>query len=251
MSKTQIDRLGDRLRNQNLADADLRLLDEYRESFSPAYDVVAGTIRQQLGLEPTGRPAKSTTSITEKLRRESIRLTQIQDISGCRLIVNEIPDQERVVASLGEIFPSSTVVDRRKAPSHGYRAVHVIAKVEEKVVEIQVRTVLQHAWAELSEKLSDLIEPSVKYGGGDDEIRSFLSKASSMVARYEQVELEVIVPRQQIKERLSSRNETGDWEEIIRLQSEIDSELAIFKQEALEILRTAADNWTNPRREGN
>jgi len=249
MSKSQVDRLGDRLRNQNLLDADLRLLDQYREFFSPAYDVVAGSIRHQLGLEPTGRPAKSTTSITEKLRRESIRLTQIQDISGCRLIVNEIPDQERVVASLVEIFPSSTVVDRRKSPSHGYRAIHVIAKVEEKVVEIQVRTALQHAWAELSEKLSDLIDPSVKYGGGNDEVRSFLSEASAMVARYEQLELEVIVPRQRIKELLLSGNKTDKFEEIIHLQSEVDSELITVKQDALEILRKAADNWTSTKRE--
>jgi len=236
MSKTQIDRLGDRLRNQDLADADLRLLDNYRESFSPAYDIVAGNIRHQLGLEPTGRPAKSTSSITEKLRRESIRLTQIQDISGCRLIVNEIPDQERVVASLVEIFPSSTVVDRRKAPSHGYRAVHVITKVGGKVVEIQVRTALQHAWAELSEKLSDLIDPSVKYGGGEGKVQSFLSRASLMVARYEKVELKAIAPRQRIKEMLSSNNKTAKWEELIELQSKIDSELAAVKQDALEIL---------------
>jgi ppGpp synthetase/RelA/SpoT-type nucleotidyltranferase len=56
------------------------------------------TIRDQLGLEPTGRPAKSTTSITEKLHRESIRLTQIQDIAGCRIVISDIAEQERVVA---------------------------------------------------------------------------------------------------------------------------------------------------------
>ena len=100
ISKTQIDRLGDRLRKGNITDSDLRLLDEYRRSFTEAYNAVAETIRRQLNLEPTGRPAKSTISIAEKLRRESIRLTQIQDIAGCRLVVPEIADQEHVVASL-------------------------------------------------------------------------------------------------------------------------------------------------------
>lgn len=99
LSKTKVDRLGDRLRAGNITDDDLRLLYEYRRSFSGAYDVIAGTIRHQLGLEPTGRPAKSTTSIAEKLRRESIRLTQIQDIAGCRLIVEAIAEQERVTAA--------------------------------------------------------------------------------------------------------------------------------------------------------
>jgi putative GTP pyrophosphokinase len=77
VTKTQIDRLGDRLRKGNVTEADLRLLDLYRRSFVEAYEAVVGSIRQRLGLEPTGRPAKSTTSISEKLRRESIRLTQI------------------------------------------------------------------------------------------------------------------------------------------------------------------------------
>jgi ppGpp synthetase/RelA/SpoT-type nucleotidyltranferase len=128
MSKTQINKLGDRLRQGNITEADLRLLDEYRRTFTEAYEVVIGAIRKTLGLEPTGRPAKSTTSISDKLRRESIRLTQIQDIAGCRLIVSDIAEQERVVQSLNSLFEHVTIVDRRQRPSHGYRAVHVIAE---------------------------------------------------------------------------------------------------------------------------
>src|SRR5580765_6378681 len=96
VSKTQIDRLGDRLRKGNISEPDLRLLDEYRRSFSGAYEFVVVRVRSELGLEPTGRPAKSTTSIAEKLQRESIRLTQIQDIAGCRLVVPDVREQERV-----------------------------------------------------------------------------------------------------------------------------------------------------------
>lgn len=50
ISKTQIDRLGDRLRQGNITEADLRLLDEYRRTFTDAYEVVIGTIRRTLGL---------------------------------------------------------------------------------------------------------------------------------------------------------------------------------------------------------
>ena len=77
VSKTQIDRLGERLKKGNITGGDLRLPDRYRLSFTEAYENVVGTIRKELALEPTGRAAKSTTSISEKLRRESIRLTQI------------------------------------------------------------------------------------------------------------------------------------------------------------------------------
>jgi len=113
LSKTQIDRLGDHLKKGSLSEADLRLLDEYRRSFGPAYDFVIRTIRDNLQLEPTGRPAKSTSSITEKLRRESIRLSQIQDIAGCRVVGGDTLDQDRIIDRLRETFPESKVIDRR------------------------------------------------------------------------------------------------------------------------------------------
>lgn len=118
VSKTQIDRLGERLSVGSVGENDLRMLDRYRLSYSEAYEIVVGTIRKELGLEPTGRQAKSTTSISEKLRRESIRLTQIQDIAGCRLVVSDVLEQNRVADSLGNLFQSPTIVDRREKPSH-------------------------------------------------------------------------------------------------------------------------------------
>jgi putative GTP pyrophosphokinase len=147
-----------------------------------------GSIRQRLGLEPTGRPAKSTTSISEKLRRESIRLTQMQDIAGCRLIVSDIANQERVIEALSHLFDDVTIVDRRGRPSYGYRAVHLIVTSYGRVVEIQVRTSLQHLWAELSEKFSDVVDPTIKYGGGEEEIRELLTVASHFIALAELIE---------------------------------------------------------------
>src|SRR5260370_11586469 len=125
-NKNQIDRLGDRLRKGSIYDDDLRLLDSYRRSFTEAYELVIGQIRKQLNLEPTGRPAKSTTSIIDKLQRESIRLSQMQDIAGCRIVVADLLTQDEVVERLTDLFDRATIVDRREDPSHGYRAVHVI-----------------------------------------------------------------------------------------------------------------------------
>lgn len=88
VSKTQVDRLGDRLRKGNITEDDLRLLDQYRRSFREAYDTAIGRIRNELSLEPTGRPAKSTTSISDKLRRESIRLVR-NEASTMRLEILE------------------------------------------------------------------------------------------------------------------------------------------------------------------
>jgi GTP pyrophosphokinase len=115
-SKTQIDRLGDRLRRGAFEKSDLRLLDGYRRSFGPAYESVVQTIRGRMGLQTSGRPAKSTNALVEKLKRESIRLTQVQDISGCRIVVPDVAEQDRVLDSLVDIFPGARVVDRRQKP---------------------------------------------------------------------------------------------------------------------------------------
>ena len=157
VSKTQSDKLGERLKSGAYRDDDLRELDAYRQTFVGAYTLVLGTIRSELALEPTGRPAKSTTAIVGKLQRETTRLSQMQDIAGCRVVVPTFEAQTETVQRLSSIFPTAEFVDRRLIPSFGYRAVHVIVSHDNALVEIQVRTRRQHQWAELSEKLSDAI----------------------------------------------------------------------------------------------
>jgi putative GTP pyrophosphokinase len=146
LSKAQIDKFGNRLKSDELLEPDVQQLDQYRRTFAEPYEHVVGLIRSSLGLEPTGRPAKSTTAIREKLHRESIRLSQVQDIAGCRLVVANMEAQDRAVEKLKAQFDDVTVVDRRQKPSHGYRAVHVIVRFGGKPIEVQVRTTLQHLW---------------------------------------------------------------------------------------------------------
>jgi len=149
LSRSQIDRIGDRLRKRQLDPSTLTELDEYRRSFEPAYEEVVRRIQLKLGVTPTGRAGKSIPSIIEKLERESIRLSQMQDIAGCRIVCADIPEQDRVVAETESLFDDATIIDRRVRPSYGYRAVHVVVRISKFPVEIQVRTVIQHLWAEL------------------------------------------------------------------------------------------------------
>lgn len=188
VSKTQIDRLGERLRKGEVTAETLTQLDSYRRLFADSFEDVIQIVRAEVGLEPTGRPAKSTTSIIEKLRRESIRLGQIQDIAGCRVVVPNLSSQDGAADRLRGLFAKSAIVDRRLKPSHGYRAVHVIASVRSKPVEIRIRTDLQHLWAELSEKLSDVYDPAIKYGGGEADLVSGLTEVSDVIAAFENLE---------------------------------------------------------------
>jgi len=253
VSKTQIDRLGDRLKKGYITEADLRLLDEYRRSFSEAYEFVVGAVRNELGLEPTGRPAKSTTSISEKLVRESIRLTQVQDIAGCRLVVPEIADQERVVAALVEFFPDAILVDRRSKPSHGYRAIHLIVRVSDKLVEIQVRTMLQHLWAEQSEKMSDLVDPAIKYGGGAQDFQELLRVSSDAVGGIESLELKLVRGHTQLLS-MSARTDLGekDFETMATIQkdiSDIQNGIISVREKVYGLLQEAIDHFSRLRRD--
>jgi ppGpp synthetase/RelA/SpoT-type nucleotidyltranferase len=162
-SNSQIDRLGERLRNQEYGEAEVRLLDEYRRTFGSAYDHVVATILRITGISVSGRPAKSTTAIIEKLNRESLRLSQMQDIAGCRAVVNDIEEQDRIVNVIAAAFAGISITDRRLKPSHGYRAVHLIIREQGKAIEVQ-------------------------YGGGPEELRTTLDEAAELIHQIEDVE---------------------------------------------------------------
>jgi ppGpp synthetase/RelA/SpoT-type nucleotidyltranferase len=122
------------------------------------------------------------------LKRQRIRLTQIQDIAGIRLICADAYDQDVVVRILPTVVTVAQIDDRRILPSHGYRAVHVIVVAEGRHVEVQVRTRAQQQWAEVSEKLADLLDPRIKYGGGPANVREGLAQFAETVKICEELE---------------------------------------------------------------
>ena len=67
----------------------------------------------------------------------------------------------------------------------------MVANIEGRSIEVQIRTELQQRWAEVSEKYSDVIDPAIKYGGGDPKCQDALLRASADVAEVEYIESEV------------------------------------------------------------
>ena len=96
--------------------------------------------------------------------------------------------------------------DLRVHPSHGYRAVHIIVRIDGLPIEIQVRTRLQDSWAQLSEVLSDKIERSLKYGGGPAGFRESLRTAAEAVGWIETASKDVpVVAREVLRQDLMER----------------------------------------------
>jgi putative GTP pyrophosphokinase len=241
ISGAQLTKLGERLRSAPLCEADLRLLDEYRRSFGPASEQVLAVLREALDVPVTVRGAKSTQAIVEKLRRQSCRLGQIQDIAGCRLVVPSVRVQDGVVVTLLERLPGAVLHDRRESPSHGYRAVHVVARMHERCVEIQVRTELQHQWASLSELLADIYGIEVKYGGGPTDVQSLLGTVSRSIADVEFREHQFADLLQPTAAGLGKSTDltvqasSGMTEELTQLESQLNDMKRILREALQEI----------------
>lgn len=197
ISKNQIDKLGHCLRGGEIDAGILRRLDSVRSQYSEAYLKVESVLADRLGYKLAGRPFKSTLAIIEKLKRESSRLSQMQDIAGCRVIAQNITHQDDICRTICVMIGNVSLVDRRVSPINGYRAVHLIARHDGWPVEIQVRTLLQHAWAELSEKIADSYGQEIKYGKGASWALSFLSQLSDLLREIEEIDLKVTAYRRE------------------------------------------------------
>ena len=93
-----------------------------------------------------------------------------------------------------------------------------------------MRTELQHLWAELSEKLSDLIDPALKYGKGSKKALSVLEGASFLINQQESNE-----------KRLSDKMAKATSEAGIK---EIDTESEKSREALLTLLREMIKGWT-------
>jgi ppGpp synthetase/RelA/SpoT-type nucleotidyltranferase len=166
-SNNQIDKLGERLKAGDPSDEDVTMLSAYRNSFFDAAKSVADTVREISGLEVTARSLKTTLSIVAKLKRDGVKqLSAMQDIGGCRVTVANLTEQDELTEKLMTAFPDAKLYDRVAKPSHGYRAKHLVVKVDGRRIEIQIRTFLQNIWALFSEAMADELGQNLKYGHG-------------------------------------------------------------------------------------
>lgn len=144
--------------------------------------------------------------------------------------------QDRVVSRLQGLFPLTSTIDRREHPSHGYRAVHVIANIEGRAIEVQVRTALQHLWTQVSERLSDRIDPGLKYGRGPSEVRNLLRQTAERVAVLESLERQCA----QLKKECAGLQTIGKapgLADIVWRLKELTTDLNTMRQDTIEILK--------------
>lgn len=191
ISRSQADKLGEALRHGEIT-ADLIVrLSAYREQLVRGAKDAAEAIRTLTLYPVTPREGKSTQSIVAKLRRQTIALSRMQDIVGCRIVVDTIVEQEALAARIAGRFSDARLVDRRVEPTFGYRAVHFILNWHHFPYEVQLRSRSQHAWAQTVERLSDRIYRDLKYGKGPEHVMANFLSVSKSIEQLEHIEMEV------------------------------------------------------------
>jgi ppGpp synthetase/RelA/SpoT-type nucleotidyltranferase len=159
-----------------------------------AREVLAGSLSSiQLAsggnLEVRGR-AKTLITLREKLvRMGGQTLPVIRDLAGLRIVGDmTIAEQDMVLDhacnALGVSVDNRKIIDRRQNPMRGYRALHAEFKLDEIRVELQVRTQLQHVWAEVYERAGDRLGRSIRYPQ-DDSIQAFDPQVDDLIRAME------------------------------------------------------------------
>jgi ppGpp synthetase/RelA/SpoT-type nucleotidyltranferase len=189
VTKGELNRLGDRLiANESIDPADLRELAFALTAYQEVLDLVKTQLRD-LGLSATGR-VKTTGTLTDKLRRiHGFELSRMQDLAGARIVVNDLLAQDEATKKIRGFYElqgcACRFVDRREDPRFGYRAVHLVVRVDGLLVEIQVRTELQDAWAQIVERLADRWGRGIRYGEDPQDPVATVRSGQELTSRIE------------------------------------------------------------------
>jgi ppGpp synthetase/RelA/SpoT-type nucleotidyltranferase len=221
-SKGQVDRAGKALRDNSLSKVErieaLTLINNWRAVHNYPLHLAKVNLKNRADRidadSVSVQRLKRLSSITTKLKRnENMKLTQMQDIGGCRAIMPTIEEVEELI----EVFekgiaknPPKKDKDKEKPLTRsgwdlverydyikepkldGYRSQHYVFKyrsVSEKQkvynglrIEIQIRSKLQHAWATAVEAVSTFTEQALKSGLGDVRWKRFFALMGSAIA---------------------------------------------------------------------
>jgi ppGpp synthetase/RelA/SpoT-type nucleotidyltranferase len=161
---------------------------------------------------------KRVSSILKKLKRKysnnkpTMKLTQMQDIAGCRVVLSNLT----LVRDLYNKYYSNGNLKHKKIrekdyitnpKEDGYRSIHIVYKYKSDkkktkynglLVEVQIRSKLQHIWATAVETVDFFTKQAIKSNQGDDNWKQFFKLVSSAFAKLEK---STIIPGTPINEK--------------------------------------------------
>lgn len=189
---------------------------------------------------------KRVPSIIKKLNRKyggkkaTMKLTQMQDIAGCRAVMSNVSLARKLY---NEYYLKGDLKHQKVnekdyityPKKDGYRSIHLVYRFfSDKgkkgynglLVEVQIRSKLQHLWATAVETVDFFTRQAIKSNQGQDDWMLFFKLVSSAFARlehcplvdgtpYDEKELYSLI--KQKEEELQVRAKMSNWTKSIKL----------------------------------
>ncbi|MFY9819881.1 MAG: RelA/SpoT domain-containing protein [Thermoanaerobaculia bacterium] len=183
---------------ETLDDA-LSVINNWRSSHAfPLNTLQMGLRRKARAADPghlVAQRVKRLSSIQAKLARFPwLKLSEMQDLGGCRAVVKSVKEVDRLV----DIHTKSRMFHRldhmdnyiSDPKKSGYRGVHLIYRYQSDYntafnglkIEVQIRSLLQHAWATAVETVGTLMGESLKSSQGPHGWLRFFALMGSEIA---------------------------------------------------------------------
>jgi putative GTP pyrophosphokinase len=184
------------------------IIRQYRAMHAYPLRKVTSGVRTMLETElgdhaprPAQRFKRTDRILSKLLRLPHMRLSQMEDIGGCRAVLETLEDVHVVAARVRHRWPHARVHDHIIDPKpDGYRALHIIERRDDRLIEVQLRTFRQHRWAELVEFWAGRTGYALKDGHGPDDLKMYFAMAAERLAREDR--------REPLEEELESEFDT-------------------------------------------
>lgn len=129
---------------------------------------------------------KRVPRIVRKLvRMDKTMLARLEDIGGCRVVVRDAEDMDRLCRRIRKNWASDFTREPRDYIAYpkdiGYRARHFVVKRDDRAVEVQVRTVGQQRWADAVESLDARRNLNLKDGQGPESLLENFAIAGEVI----------------------------------------------------------------------
>jgi ppGpp synthetase/RelA/SpoT-type nucleotidyltranferase len=199
LSKSQVNRAGQALARARSGIIELspaerlsatEVVDAWRQQHAAPLAWVTDRVAARVGPISTqvvvAQRLKRMPQIIKKLARyQNMNLARMQDLGGCRVVLaglDELTDAMRLI----DVYQASNrwvvkhVADYRERGREdtGYRAVHMIVERDHRLIEIQLRTLRQHSWAEAVERVTARSDHDVKEGRGPEDYLEYFRLSS-------------------------------------------------------------------------
>ena len=213
-SRTRVDKAGDEItRSEDFMQYvnALGVVNNWRASHQYPLNTFQMTLRRKAQkidkLSIVAQRIKRFESIHRKLESGTMKLTQMQDIGGCRAIMSDCEGVYRLKNLYEKAGFDHVMIGEKdyilSPKDDGYRSLHLIYRYigtpmnshySGLKIEIQIRSQLQHAWATAVEAVGTFTKQALKWRGGNADWQRFFLLMSGAIAEREGAPLPPGIP---------------------------------------------------------